>query len=139
VMLRYMAALHARGLSTGTIDLCFFTALKVKANVPTDQSETLGLGFAVQDDVWSEMDKLASHFDELRAEFPQLLARLDPLDAEHKKGRGRFFAGIRHGGVTLQRVKDKPYSTELSDAVQGDFDALCKRIGQLASAKKLKY
>ncbi|KAJ1633186.1 hypothetical protein T492DRAFT_982896 [Pavlovales sp. CCMP2436] len=139
VMLRYMAELHAKGNSTGTIDLCFFTALKVKANEPTEKSEALGLGFAVLDDVWSEMGKLASQFDELRAEFPQLLARLEPVDAKRTKGRGHFFAGIRHGGVTLQRMKDRPYSTELSDAVRGDFDELCKRIDQLASAKELTY
>lgn len=137
VMLRYMHALHVGGLTTGKIDLCFFNSLRVKANEPSAQMGGLGLPFSVADDVAEEMKKLAAYLAQLQAEFPHLLPALELEGGA--AGGGAFFTGVRHGGVTLQRVKTKPYAAQLSDAVGGDFARLCTRIEQLAGARKLHY
>ncbi|KAG8461901.1 hypothetical protein KFE25_013920 [Diacronema lutheri] len=139
VMLRFMRQLHAAGLSTGRIDLCFFNALKVKANEPSDKMASLGLPFSVADDVFDEMAKLAAVLAELHAEFPDLLPAVELEGPRADVRAGSFFAGVRHGGVTLQRVKDRPYDAQLSDAVEADFGRLCARIDQLASAKTLHF
>lgn len=140
VMLRYMQTLRDAGLSTATIGMCFFNSLHVKANEPSDEMARLGLGFSVQPDVYAEMQRLCVYLREMRAEFPRLLemAVEDASAAEVSSSAGaKFFAGIRHGGVTMQRVKDRPYEASLSAAVAGDFDALARRVGQLIIARKL--
>lgn len=137
VMLRYMARLHAEGLTTAKIDLCFFNSLRVKANEPSDKMSELGLAFSVADDIYDEMVKLTRFVEELQADFPHLLPGFEIDGVPSRKSA--FFTGIRHGGVTLQRVKDKPYAAQLSEAVQVDFGRLCKRIDQLANSKKLQY
>jgi MinD-like ATPase involved in chromosome partitioning or flagellar assembly len=144
VMLRFLDQLHAAGATTATIGMCFFNALKVQANAPSDKMARLGLPFSVQEDVYKEMERVCDCLRALQAEFSHLLPHaIDGLDAAAADYGGRraaaFFAGVRHGGVTLQRVKGKPYAEELSEAVGGDFAELCKRISQLASARTLSY
>jgi len=136
VMLRYVRSLHQRGMTTGTVGIVFFNNLKVKNNSPSDDLATLGLDFTVADDVADQMRRLADFLRDMRGEFPALLKEVEP---ETFTGRSNFFAGIRHGGVTMQRVKDRPYDATLSDQVAEDFAKLARRVNHLAAGTKLAY
>mmetsp|Transcript_2743 Transcript_2743/g.7865 ORF Transcript_2743/g.7865 Transcript_2743/m.7865 type:complete len:386 (-) Transcript_2743:397-1554(-) len=140
-MLRYLRRLHAEAMTTATVGLCFFNGLVVKRNEPSDGMARLGLDFDVSAEVYEHIVKLADYLRSMRPEFPKLLHAVD-MEAptrtqEQQESRSQFFAGIRHGGVTMQRVKDNPFGAHLSDAVASDIGQLTKRISQLAVAKTL--
>jgi len=137
VMLRYMEGLRQGGLSTATVGLVFFNGLQVKASGPSPDCRALGLAFTVSEDVRREMERLRACLEALRTDFPELL---EGMQGERGQGpEGEFFAGVRHGGVTMQRVKDAPFEARLSDAVAGDFQDLSARVSCLLAARRLRF